>query len=166
MVVPSRMLEAKIEAPPMVEVSGDRKTVSIDVRAEITNVSDSDYVVHAPGAEHQHFWHVLDENNREIARGGAIGAQAADSRQFLGKTIAAGLSAHDSHRLVLPTQRLKDGKTYTLRSEIFGQIAQTEFVVVRPERAAKKAAGKKKAVKKAIKKKIARKKAARRAKGK
>ncbi len=180
MVVRSRMLQAKLDAPQMVEVPRGRKTVSIDVRAEITNVSDSDYVVHAPSRKHEHFWHLLDEKNREVARGTTGGAKGDDSGQFRGQTIAAGLSIHDSHRVQLPAQKLKDGKTYTLRSEFYGQMAEVDFVAVSPakrapgkgkKKAAKKAGAKKAAkaartVAKKVEKKVAKKKAAKKAKKK
>lgn len=163
MVVPSRMLEAKVEAPHMVEVPSGRQTVLIDVRTEITNVSDFDYVVHAPTKKHEHFWQILDENNREIARGKAAdpggAGKSAGTEDFFSETIAAGLSIHDSHRVELPTQRLKDGRTYIIRSEVFGQSAEAEFVAVRPQRSAPKKKPKKTA-KSAIKKKIAAKKKA------
>ncbi len=164
MVVRSRMLQAQLDAPHLVEVPRGRKTVSIDVRAEITNVSDSDYVVHAPSRNHEHFWHLLDENHREVARGTTGGAKGDDPGQFRGQTIGAGLSVHDSHRVELPAGKLKNGKTYTLRSEFYGQMAEAAFIAVSPARKAPKKAGKKvakaaKKVAKKVKKKVAPKKA-------
>ncbi len=161
MVVPTRLIEARLHAPPLVEVPPRARTVSITVRTELRNVSEHDYVLHTPDADQRYFWHVLDEKHREVLRearrpqGGGKKKKSWD-QSLRGQTIAAGHSTHDTETLVLNAARLKDGHTYTIRAEIWGQIAETEFIAVRrsppakkkptrrkkPAASAKKAAGK------------------------
>jgi hypothetical protein len=163
MVVPTRLIEASIEVPAVVEVPKGAKTVEVAVRTELANTSEYDVVLHAPDEDRELFWHVLDERQREILRemvkrpGRDLPKGVQPVRSL---TIAAGHSEHETETLVLSAAKMKSGGTYTVRAEIFGQIAEAEFVAIEtvpltPLRPAKKAAAKKAAAKKAAAKKPA-----------
>lgn len=174
MVVPTRLIEASLEVPKVVEVPRGRKTVEVAVRTALTNVSEHDVVLHTPDLDRQLFWHVLDERHREILRemvrrpGRDLPEGATPVRSL---TIAAGHGEYETEILVLNAAKMKSGGTYTVRAEIWGQVTEAEFVAIetvpltplQPARkpAAKKAAPKKKApAKKPAAKKAAPKKAA------
>lgn len=152
MVVPTRLIEASIEVPPVVEVPKGAKTVEVDVRTELKNDSEHDIVLHAPDEDQELFWHVLDERHREILREAVKRPKRElpkGVQQVRSLTIAAGHSEHETETLVLNAAKMKGGGTYTVRAEIFGQITEAEFVAIEtvpltPLRPAKKA-GKKKA---------------------
>ncbi len=136
MVVPTRLIEATVHAPSIVEVPPKARTVSITMRTELYNISERDVVLHAPSGKDQYFWHVLNENHREVLRWqpyrkGGGRKKKTDVHPIRSQTIAAGHSTHETETLVLKTARLKDGHTYTIRCEVWGQIAETEFIVVR-----------------------------------
>ena len=139
MVVPTRLITARVDAPQIVEVPANSRCLAIDVRTELANESEHDVVLHAPDADQEIFWHVLDENHREVLR--ERSRKAGDGGQegvetFRSRTIASGHSDHETATLQLDVKKLKHGHTYTVRAEVFGQIAEAEFVAVvhRPER--------------------------------
>lgn len=153
MVVPTRLIAADIEVPGVVEVPAGVKTVEVAVRTGLTNVSEHDVVLHAPDEDAEIFWHVLDENHREVLR--EVHRPLAKTHPpkpgvetFRSVTVAAGHGEHETETLVLDAPKLKNGHTYTVRAEIFGQIAEAEFVAVKVEAAA---AAKKPAAKKGAK---------------
>ncbi len=172
MTVSVQCIQATIDAPQVIEVPHNRKTVSIDVRATLLNTSENTMVLHVPGDNYE-FWHVLDENQREVQRDIVKPKRKAkvkkDMETFCSLTLAAGLANNESETLVLDTSKLKDGHTYAIRCEVWGQSAETRFVVAKPARLAKltpakKAVTKKAPAKKATAKKAAPKKAASKAK--
>lgn len=135
------LIEAIIEAPPIVEVSPRAKTVSIVVRTELRNVGEQDYVVHAPDRDSQHFWHVLSPSHREVLREQPRKAlkKKSDVLSVRGQTITPSHGVHETVTLKLDAAKLKDGQTYTIRSEHWGQIAETTFIAVHhPKRVVKK----------------------------
>ena len=134
-------IEAILEAPHIVEVPPRVKTVSITVRTELRNVGDQDYVLHAPDKDSEHFWHVLGPNHREVLREQPRKTVKKKTAvlPFRGLTVTPTHGVHESVTLKLNAAKLKDGQTYTIRSENWGQIAETTFVVVRhTKRPAKK----------------------------
>ena len=156
MVVPTRLIEASIEVPPVVEVPKGAKSLEVAVRTELANTSENDVVLHAPDEDRELFWQVLDERHREILRemvkrpGRDLPKGVQPVRSL---TIAAGHSEHETETLLLNAAKMKSGGTYTVRAEIFGQITEAEFVAIEtvpltPLRPAKKAAKKKPAAKK------------------
>ena len=157
---PTTLIKALVDAPPIVEVSPRAKTVSVTVRTELRNVSDHDYVLQYRMGSETHFWHLLDQKHRELARAQPrktrIAKKKYDLHPACTKTIASGHSTHETETLKLDATKLKDGQTYTIRYEILGQIAEASFVVVRPQKApVKKAPPKKKeAAKKTAKKAV------------
>jgi hypothetical protein len=168
MVVPMpKHILAKLDVPQTVGVLKGAATVEIPVRTELHNRSEGDVVLHVPDADSRVFWHVLDERHKEIYREkpkkpepGPKGVLNVHSL-----TLAGGHSDHETETLVLDAKKLKPGGTYTVRAEIWGQIAEAEFVAVEaipltPLKPAKPAGGKKAAAKKTATKKPAAKKAA------
>jgi hypothetical protein len=156
MVVPIRGIEAHVDAPQVVPFTEGAEEVEVAVRTGLTNTTENDLVLHAPDEDQEIFWHVLDENHREVQREKPEKTSKSDVEQFRTITIAAGLSDHETETLVLNAKKLKNGGTYTVRAEIFGQIAEAEFVAVetvpltplqpaKQATASKKAGGKKKA---------------------
>lgn len=145
------LIQAEVHAPAVVEVPEGAETVEIAVRADLHNVGDNDYVLHNVGDD-AHFWHVLDENHREVLRDRTKkkrdSKKSGDVHPIRTQTIPAGLSTHTSVTLTLETKKLKDGKTYTVRSENWGQLAETTFVAVRKQASAPPKPKKKQAPKK------------------
>jgi hypothetical protein len=157
MTVPTKLITPRIEVPPTVEVPRGAKTVTLHVRTELQNDSDHDVVLHAPDEDAEIFWHVLDDEHREIVRErppkSRKGRKGVET--FRSLTIASGHSEHESEELELDAGKLRAGETYSVRAEIWGQVAEARFVAVetepRPRKAAKKKASRKKAVKKKAK---------------
>jgi hypothetical protein len=170
MVVPvPRLILAKLDVPQTVGVLKGADTVEVAVRTELYNRSEEDVVLHAPDAASKVFWHVLDERHREIYREKPE-KPAPGPKGILGVcslTLAAGHSEHETETLVLNAKKLKPGGTYTVRAEVWGQIAEAEFVAVQAlpltplepagsggkKTASKKTAGKKASAKKPTAKK-------------
>jgi hypothetical protein len=77
---------------------------------------------------------VFDQSRREIARvhGGKESAAPLGAEDFRSVTIAAGHSAHETETIELPASKLKHGRQYAVRGEIFGQTAEAAFTVVAP----------------------------------
>ncbi len=153
------LIEATIDAPPIVEVSSRVKTVSIAVRTELRNVSEQDYVLYAPDQDSQHFWHVLDANHREVLREQPRKTVKKKHawHPARGQTITPSHGAHETVTLKLDAAKLKDGQTYTIRSENWGQIAETTFVVIRHQKRPvkkKNPTATKKVTKKSVKKPV------------
>jgi hypothetical protein len=140
----STLIEASVDAPHIVEISPRTKTVSIAVRTELRNVSEHDYVLYAHSEDDQHFWQMLDQNHREIwreqPRKRAASRKKTDVHPVRTQTIAAGHSTHETETLIFGATKLKDGRSYTLRHEIWGQVAETSFIAVRHAAAFKKKA--------------------------
>jgi len=169
MVVPiPKLIVAKLDVPQTVGVLKGATTVEVPVRTELHNQGEEDVVLHVPDADSKVFWHVLDERHKEIYREKPR-KPAPGSKGVLGVcslTLAGGRSGHETEVLVLDAKKLKPGGTYTVRAEVWGQIAEAEFVAVealpltplRPASAAKKAAAGKPAAKKPAAKKAAAKK--------
>ncbi len=134
--VRTTLIEAIIYAPPIVEVSSRVKTVSITIRTELRNVGEQDYVLYAPDQDSQHFWHVLDANHREVLREQPRKTVKKKSawHPARSQTITLSHGVHETVTLKLDATKLKDGQTYTIRSENWGQIAETTFVVVRHQK--------------------------------
>jgi hypothetical protein len=134
MVVPIRFIEAKIDAPAVVEVPAGATEVEIAVRTELTNSSEHDIVLHAPNEDEEIFWHVLDEKHREVLREKPpkAGKKIPGVEEFRSVTVASGHAEHETETLVLAAKKLKAGMTYVIRAEIYGQIAETEFVAIAP----------------------------------
>lgn len=161
MVVPTRLLQAKVDVPPVVEVPQGAKTVEVRVRTELANPGELDVVLHAPTEDETVFWHVLDERHREILREKPPkrGEKRKGVEEFRSLTVAGGHSEHETETLTLAAGKLKHGRTYVVRAEVWGQIAEAEFVAIhtapmaalRPAAApAKRAAAGKAAPKKAV----------------
>lgn len=138
------LIEVSVDAPHIVEVSPRKKTVSIAVRTELRNVSEHDYVLYGHSEDDQHFWHILDQNHREIwreqPRKRTASRKKTDVHPVHTQTIAAGHSAHETETLCFDATKLKGGRTYTLRHEIWGQVAEASFIAVCPTVASKKKA--------------------------
>lgn len=135
--VRTTLIEAKIDAPPIVEVSSRVRTISIAVRTELRNVSEQDYVLFAPNQDSQHFWHVLDANHREVLREQPRKTPKKKKHAWhpaRSQTVTLSHGVHETVTLKLDAAKLNDGQTYTIRSENWGQIAETTFVVVRPQK--------------------------------
>lgn len=138
--VRTSLIEAVVDTPHIVEISPRAKTVTLIVRTELRNVSEHDYVLHGSLHDDEHFWHLLDQKHREIAREKGRRTKGSAKKSKLhpaeGLTIAAGHSAHETEKLKFDAAKLKSGQVYTVRSEIWGQIAEATFTVVRPEKVA------------------------------
>ncbi len=161
------LIEAKINAPPVVEVSSRVRTVSIAVGTELRNVSEQDYVLFAPNQDSQHFWHVLDANHREVLREQPRKTNKKRKHAWhpaRSQTVTLSHGVHETVTLKLDAAKLKDGQTYTIRSENWGQIAETTFVVIRHQKSPvkkrtgpvkkKKPTSTKKVAKKPVKKQV------------
>ena len=155
MVTPTDTIRATVDAPAVVEIPAKGDTVEIAVRAELTNTTgDTTVVLHAPSGEHQAFWHVLDENHREVQRQRAAGAEGppAGCEDFRSLSVQPGHPSHHTDVLTLAVKKLKAGKSYTVRGEIFGQVAEARFITVEaPAEVAKAAKKEAKAAKKKAK---------------
>jgi hypothetical protein len=156
MVVPTKLITPEIHVEPHVQVPQGAKKVSLTVRTELRNDSEHDVVLHAPDRDAEIFWHVLDEQHRELLRerppkGDKMPKGVASFRSV---TVASGHAEHDNETLEIDARELEDGHTYTVRAEIYGQIAEAEFVVFvapEPEHAGRATAGGKAAKKKTTK---------------
>ena len=130
-------IEAEVHVPTVVEVPEGAETVEITVRADLRNATEDAYVLHNVGDD-AHFWHVLNENQREVIRDRTKQKKHKKSDEIYPVrtlTVPAGLSTHETVTLELDAKKLKDGKTYTVRSENWGQLAEATFVVIRPQKA-------------------------------
>ena len=112
MVNPTKLIDAVIDAPHIVEVSPKDKTIKIPVRCELQNNSEHDYVLHSPNEDNQSFWHVMDEDHREIHREKGAGKGGAGSKKddFRSLTIASGHSSHEVLVFKLKANRLRSGQ--------------------------------------------------------
>jgi hypothetical protein len=166
-----RTIQAHVDAPQVVEVPPRKKSLELAVRAELHNAGEETIVLHAPDEDREVFWHVFDENRQEIQRSmpmRKLRPAGGEVEEFRSLTLAAGLSVHRPTTLQLDAAQLEEGKTYTIRAEIWGQVAESEFVVIRtpppppkPKKkppAKKKASGKKASAKKKTAAKAAKKK--------
>ncbi len=187
--VHGRNVSAEIEAPQTIEIPRQRRNVDVVVRISLHNHGEDDFIAHASSDDDRHFWHVLDQEQKEVMRqkkkgkGGAKVYRGVHSYRTL--TVAGGHGVHDEHTLTLDGRKLEEGRIYTIRGEIYGHSAETTFVAVneaapRPKKSRKKktktaakrktAAGKKSAAPKrktaARKKSAAAKRPARKAKKK
>lgn len=137
--IPTDLLRAEVEAPQVVHVSPKTKTVTLDVRVSLHNTSDEDYVVHTESQNKVLFWHVLDDNQREVLREeqprGRRPTPTIDELHT--RLIPSGFSVHDTATLKLNASKLKDGQTYTIRSNHWGQQAETTFVAIHAKADAK-----------------------------
>lgn len=152
------LIEAYLDVQPVVYVSDEDEHVEIDVRAELRNTSEHDYVLHA-ATDDAHFWHVLDDNHREVLRKKDYRrrqkTQEGERHPARGHTLAAGHSAHETETLTLDPTKLKDGRVYTVRSELWGLVAEGTFAVVRAPAERRASMPEKKPLKKAPPKKAA-----------
>lgn len=149
MVVPSLIVNYRLDAQPIVEFDPGRGTTRITVRATATNTSETeDRVLQCAS---RNFWHVLDENHREVSRESRGGAAKGGGSRLRTETVAAGHSVHESLRVVLDNAKLVSGKAYTVRCQVWGETFETSFMAVeKPTRApAKKSTARRKAPKKA-----------------
>ena len=159
MVNPTKLIEAVLDVPDIVEISPNDPAVKLTVQYELANHSKHDYMLHAPNMASQQFWHVMDRHHREIYREQGPGNGGGDSVRSM--TIAAGHSSHEALEFKLDTKRLRAGQTYTIRGESWGQICEAAFTVVEKAKAAvpqKKRASKPKPTGIASKKQISKKK--------
>lgn len=176
MVVPIKAVEAGVDVPAVVEIKPGRETVRVVIRTTLLNTSEETLVLHSPSRDHEHFWHVFDEDGIEIDRergGGKGGQKEADKPlKFRSLTLGPGQECHETRVIRIDTATLLAAPSRCLlRGEIWGQSAEAEFhTVVRPaklkpaKKAAPKRAIKKKPAKKSAKKAPARKKVARKRK--
>ena len=151
--VQGSMIKAEIEAPAVVEIPRRRKTVSVTVRVSLMNEGEVDFVAHAEHSDDRHFWHVFDQNHRELIRepgkgkGGHKGVLVKNGvHSYRTTTVAAGHGLNTSRELRLDATKLAEGQTYTIRSETYGHIAETTFVALaepRPMRAKRPGTAKK-----------------------
>lgn len=162
MVVPTKLITPEIHVEPHVEVPKGARKVTLTVRTELRNDSEHDVVLHAPDRDAEVFWHVLDEEHRELLRERPPKADKMPKgvEAFRSLTVASGHSEHENETLEIDARDLQTGHTYTVRAEIYGQVAEAEFVAfVAPRaprrrragaggKAAKKTPTKKKAKKK------------------
>ncbi|REJ76579.1 MAG: hypothetical protein DWQ36_25895 [Acidobacteria bacterium] len=152
-------LRATLDAPRNVEIAQD--PVRIDARVTLTNQSDHSVVLSSPAGKDPHFWHVLDSNQREVAR---QSDESPLTRHHASPLIATGHEAHESFTASVPARKLRSGRSYTLRVVFHGcpaEVCFTAFTV--PKKAAakekktakdgKQAASRKPAKKKTTKKK-------------
>lgn len=138
----ANLVSANVEAPQFVEFSsGD---VTFPVRCELLNKAAEDVVAFAGPSDAILFWHVLNDQNREIAR-----KPPADMGDSIGVTVATAHPSHDAFEVSVPASKLKDGKIYTLRVVTHGVGAETKFTAVKMAGAAAPARKKKAAKKKA-----------------
>ncbi|MDX1545957.1 MAG: hypothetical protein R3247_03165 [Rhodothermales bacterium] len=156
--IATALIEAHLDVQPVVYFSDGDEHVELDVRAELRNTSDHDYVLHA-ATDDAHFWHVLDENHREILRKKEYQrrqkTKAGAPLPARGHTLAAGHSTHESRTLSLDATKLKEGRVYTVRSELWGLVAEGTFVAVKASAEGKASLPEKKPPKKAPPKKAA-----------
>lgn len=169
MVVPLKRIQAHVDVPSVVEIPAEAETVEVAVRTELRNDTEDDIVLHSPDPDSAIFWHVLNEKHREILRDVGSAKVPWDPPEgvvpIVSLTLAGGHAEHETETLIIETKKLRSGQTYTVRAEVFGQIAEAEFVAVAQPKLeklvpAKKPPAKKKApTKKAAAKKPAAKKA-------
>lgn len=134
MAIRSKLIEASVDVPSVIELTGKKATLEIPVRLELANTSEHDYVLHGPAGDDQSFWHVLDEDHREVTREAVPQAKrprVACDLQICSLTIAAGHKDQETTTLRLDASKLEEGKTYTVRAEHWGQVGEATFVVFR-----------------------------------
>lgn len=156
--MPIEAIEARIDAPDVVEIKPGQKTVRLVIRTTLLNTSDETFVLHSPSRDHEHFWHVFDEDGREIdrERGRGKGGEKPPDKplKFRSLTLAPGQECHETRKVRIDAASLLEGPSRCLlRGEIWGQSAEAEFhTVVRPAKLtpAKKRARKKRAAKKSL----------------
>jgi hypothetical protein len=127
-----KMIEAQVDAPAVVHIPAS-ETVEIDVLCRLHNAAEHDWVVGASHPDDVHNWHVLDENHREVMRPPLTKLQKpgkGDPHPYVSQAVGAGRSLNVPQTLTLSTKRLKPGKTYTIRYEFWGEIAEATFVAV------------------------------------
>ncbi len=150
----SKRIRSELELDAVVIVPPGADIVNIEVVSFIHNDSDDHWAVGGTG---EHAWQVIDEKQAVIYREAADeGPASADGvHAHGGKLIPARLFVREAETLEVPANKLKNGKTYTVRHLHWGHAAEGQFVVVHePKKAARKSAKKasKKTVKKAAKK--------------
>lgn len=140
MVVPTKLITPEIHVEPHVQVPKGARKVTLTVRTELRNDSEHDFVLHAPDLDDEVFWHVLDEQHRELLRERPPKGDKmpAGVESFRSLTVASGHSEHENETLEINARDLEDGHTYTVRAEIYGQVAEAEFVAFVAPRAAHK----------------------------
>ena len=125
-------IEAELVAPDLVTIAPRRATVDVDVLCRLHNTGDDDYVVSAPSEDDAHCWHVLDRNHRDVTRPRSRRSRPPTKgvHPHRSRTIAGGHSRNTSKTLTLDAKKLKPGRTYTIRYEHYGHIAETQFTVL------------------------------------
>jgi hypothetical protein len=132
MMASGKMIEARLDAPAVVHIPAE-ETVQVDVLCRLHNAAEHDWVVGASHPDDVHNWHVLGENHREVMRPPPIKPEKPgkdDPHPYVSQAVGAGRSLNVPQTLTLSTQRLKPGKTYTIRYEFWGEIAEATFVAV------------------------------------
>lgn len=168
MTLPVKAIMARVDVPTIVEIKPGQKTVRLVIRTTLHNTSGEPIVLHSPSRDHEHFWHVFDENGVEIdrERGTGKGGEKASDKplKFRSLTLTPDHECHETRTIRIDASSLLAGSSRCLlRGEIWGQSAEAEFhTVVRPakltpakKRAPKRSAPKKKPVKKKAAKKTA-----------
>ena len=158
--IQGRSVTAEIEAPDVVEVYKNRKTVGIVVRVSLHNTGESDFVAHARNRHDELHWHVVDGESREVQRrpdkgkdGDRSATESRGVHSYRTLRVPAGHSTHTNQKLILEADKLEPGNIYTIRGETFGHVGETSFAVVEGRRRspAKKKARKRPAKKRAKK---------------
>jgi hypothetical protein len=153
-------IQASVDVDPLIEVRKDRAQVKTAVRLTLSNPTADDVVLHSAGKGMEIFWHVLDDEDREVARSKPVAAATDVGRASKSLTVPGGGEWHDTVTLSLPAPAFEGGRRYQLRARFWGQVSEADFFVVESIPLTKLKPAKASAAKKAAPKKAAPKKAA------
>jgi hypothetical protein len=131
------MIRAQLDAPDVVEIPQRRKTVPIDIRISLLNDGENDFIAHAESADDTCIWHVLDDEFREVQREAGRGRRVREGvgvdkgvHSYHTVRVCCGDGTHDTRTLVLDASKLRDGRSYTIRGEVYGHVAEARFIAI------------------------------------
>ena len=133
-------LEAELNVPNHIMVPSGAKTIDVDVLAPLHNNDDGDRAVHVNDGGDEHFWHLLDDNHKEVQRSAKVEkTKGLDGCRT--QTVKSGEGLAEPQTVTLDAGKLKDGRRYTMRYVLWGEHAAEASINI--TRAPAKGKGKK-----------------------
>jgi hypothetical protein len=129
----------EINAPDHLLLSGNDKKVELDVGVSLRNVGDDDFIATVSNTNDVIFWHLLDANQREVARMPQAGKPTVSKDGFsvMEKRVPGGALVTFPETVEVDAKKLKHGATYILRVRAWGRSGEHEIKVVNVDQAPK-----------------------------
>ncbi len=130
-------VKVEINAPDNVLLTKDTKTVQLDVGVTLRNLAEQDFVATVSNSNDVIFWHLLDSNQREVARMPQSGKPlvSKEGHTVMEKRVPGGTIVTFPETIEVDAKKLKHGGTYFLRVRTWGKTGEHELHVCALEQA-------------------------------